>query len=140
MSTSDVAIVLAVYEKFLTMREVASVVASSVCCISDQSHRQFHKNAYQVLISDISLVYPRQELIRNLPPHILPLLAIPFLTVRIQTRNRTRAEITRQPRRLQRAPSPPSAYERVPRTPKSVAGVVNVPNHSEDPSRACGTG
>lgn len=135
ISTSDVAIVLAVYEKFLTMGEVVGVVASSVCCVSDQSQRPFHKHAYQVLTSDISLVHPRQKLIRHLPPHILPLLTIPFLAVRIQARNRTRAEITRQPRRLQHAPSPPSAYERVPRTPESVAGVVDVPDHPEQAIR-----
>ena len=112
--------------------EHASVVARSVCCVIDSPHRPLDPNAYDEPTRDKTLIHPRQELIRHLPPYtLLPLLTIPFLAVRIQTRNRTGAEITRQPRRLQHAPSPPSAYERVARTPGSVAGVVDIPNNSE---------
>lgn len=81
------------------------------------------------------LVNTRNELVRNIPSHNLPLLPITFLTIGIQTRNRPGTEVTCEPNRLNSTPSPAGADQGVTSPPKSIAGVVDVPDNPEQTTR-----
>lgn len=79
----------------------------------------------------IQSIYPRDQLIRHLPLHLFPLLAVPLRTVLVHGRDRARAKVPEEETPDQRTPEPAARRHGKARPPHGVRAVVDRPCQAE---------